>query len=208
MLTTDSPAPSRRRARAHEARRSALVDSALRTLSELGYANTSVRDIAQNSEFSHGVLHYYFADKAELIEECIHRIEQMTADRVAEMPTTASSASEYADAVATVLADSLRTETADHRLWYDLRSQSMFDDQLREAAGSIDRSRGVQAWTIVERYAAIADRSPAVSPAVAYQVIDGVFFHHVLAMVYGDETSPDRLRAATAEALEALVPVC
>ena len=48
-------------------RRTQLAESALRTLSELGYARTSVRDIAQNSEFSHGVLHYYFKDKAELI---------------------------------------------------------------------------------------------------------------------------------------------
>jgi len=34
-------------------------------LSRLGYARTSLREIAQNSEFSHGVLHYYFRDKAD-----------------------------------------------------------------------------------------------------------------------------------------------
>ena len=48
-------------------RRNELAESALLTLGELGYARTSLRDIASNSPFSHGVLHYYFADKLELV---------------------------------------------------------------------------------------------------------------------------------------------
>jgi len=52
-------------------RRAQLAASALQTLSELGYARTSLRDIAQNSEFSHGVLHYYFNDKVDLIIESV-----------------------------------------------------------------------------------------------------------------------------------------
>ena len=52
-------------------RRAQLANSALLTLSELGYARTSLREIAQNSEFSHGVLHYYFTDKVDLIMHCV-----------------------------------------------------------------------------------------------------------------------------------------
>ncbi|WP_211161555.1 TetR/AcrR family transcriptional regulator [Aromatoleum bremense] len=48
-------------------RRAELGEAALQTLAELGYARTSLREIAQNSEFSHGVLHYYFTDKLDLI---------------------------------------------------------------------------------------------------------------------------------------------
>ena len=55
----------------HDARRRALADSALLTLGELGYAKSSLREIANNSEFSHGVVHYYFADKFELIIYCV-----------------------------------------------------------------------------------------------------------------------------------------
>ena len=51
----------------HDERRKALAASALRTLGELGYARSSLREIAQNSEFSHGVVHYYFDDKLDLI---------------------------------------------------------------------------------------------------------------------------------------------
>ena len=50
-----------------DARRDQLAESALVTLGELGYAKTSLREIAQNSPFSHGVVHYYFDNKIELI---------------------------------------------------------------------------------------------------------------------------------------------
>ena len=53
----------------HRAARS-TAQSALLTLGQFGYARTSLRDIAANSEFSHGVVHYYFADKTELITYC------------------------------------------------------------------------------------------------------------------------------------------
>ncbi|HQU02794.1 MAG TPA: TetR family transcriptional regulator, partial [Acetobacteraceae bacterium] len=52
-------------------RRRELAQAAVQTLAELGYARTSLREIAQNSAFSHGVLHYYFKDKADLIMCCV-----------------------------------------------------------------------------------------------------------------------------------------
>ena len=68
------PAPRRRGARPadkYDERRNQLAESALQTLGELGYARTSLREIANNSEFSHGVVHYYFQDKLELIVYCV-----------------------------------------------------------------------------------------------------------------------------------------
>ena len=55
----------------YDERRDQLAESALQTLGELGYARTSLREIANNSEFSHGVVHYYFPDKLELIVYCV-----------------------------------------------------------------------------------------------------------------------------------------
>jgi AcrR family transcriptional regulator len=68
-------------------RRAELGEAALQTLAELGYARTSLREIAQNSEFSHGVLHYYFTDKLDLIlcsvrqykARCVRRYDDVTA---------------------------------------------------------------------------------------------------------------------------------
>src|SRR5260370_16887536 len=46
------------------ARRIELAEAALETLAELGYARTSVREIAQKSPFPHAVLPYYFTNKS------------------------------------------------------------------------------------------------------------------------------------------------
>src|SRR6266481_1662131 len=53
------------------ARRIELAEAALETLAELGYARTSQREIAQKSEFTHGVLHYYVSHKVALICCCV-----------------------------------------------------------------------------------------------------------------------------------------
>jgi AcrR family transcriptional regulator len=90
--TTRRPSrPLDRIERAHvdkfSARRIELAEAALETLAELGYAKTSLREIAQKSEFTHGVLHYYFRDKVDLIcccvrhykAKCVTRYDQVTA---------------------------------------------------------------------------------------------------------------------------------
>src|SRR5260221_10692477 len=75
-------------------RRAQLAASALQTLSELGYARTSLRDIAQNSEFSHGVLHYYFSDKVDLIMQCVKQYKAECVKRYDEIVATARTATE------------------------------------------------------------------------------------------------------------------
>ncbi|HEY0616664.1 MAG TPA: TetR family transcriptional regulator, partial [Kribbella sp.] len=83
---------SRRQVDKFAERRSQLATSALRTLSELGYARTSLREIAQNSEFSHGVLHYYFRDKVELITYCVKQYKAECVTRYDQIVATAESA--------------------------------------------------------------------------------------------------------------------
>src|SRR6201982_4208095 len=75
-------------------RRDQLAAAALQTLAELGYAKTSLRDIAQNSDFSHGVLHYYFADKFELITYCVRQYKAECVTRYDSIVATAGSAAE------------------------------------------------------------------------------------------------------------------
>ena len=148
-------------------RRNELAESALLTLGELGYARTSLREIASNSPFSHGVLHYYFADKLELV---IYSV--------------------------TLLQGALRHPLrrggrgVDHRAGAArrLRGQAGRDDRRRGAdapasgttcgsracstSGSarrsllIDKTLEDMIWRIVTRYAELADRPPAMDPAV------------------------------------------
>jgi AcrR family transcriptional regulator len=187
-------------------RRDQLADVALLTLAELGYARTSVRDIAQNSDFSHGVLHYYFSDKIDLITHCVRRCKAECVTRYDEVVATAASAAELRDGFAAALAATLREDTATHRLWYDLRNQSMFDDSFRSDVLEIDRSLERMIWRVVSRYAELAGVPVTVSESVAYGVFDGLFQQALLAHVTQPGTgAADRLRDGAAGVLESLI---
>jgi AcrR family transcriptional regulator len=156
-------------------RRAQLAAAALQTLAEQGYARTSLRDIAQNSEFSHGVLHYYFSDKTELITYCVRQYKAECVTRYDNIVATATSAGELRRGFGAAMAATLVEEATLHRLWYDLRNQSLFDDSYRHDVTEIDDSLERMIWRIVSKFAALAGTPLAVSSGPAYAVFDGLF---------------------------------
>jgi TetR/AcrR family transcriptional repressor of bet genes len=206
VTPTKGTRPARRLpADKHDERRRALATSALRTLGDLGYARTSLREIAQNSEFSHGVVHYYFDDKLDLIvygvrqykEACVRRYDGVVAD--------STTAEELADAFADKLVETLVDESPMHRLWYDLRSQAMFETSLRDAVLLIDKTLEDMIWRVVQRYADLAGHQPAVAPATAYALLDGLFQQALLAHVCGRKKALDELAERVRELMPRLV---
>lgn len=170
----------------HDRRRQALGESALRTLGELGYARASLRKIADNSEFSHGVVHYYFQDKLELIVYCVKQYKATCVTRYDGAVAGSTTPEELVDAFAAKLVETITDEAPMHRLWYDLRAQSMFEDRLREAVAQIDRTLEEMVWRIVTKYADLTGTEPAVTSHVAYALLDGVFQQALLAHLFGD----------------------
>jgi AcrR family transcriptional regulator len=177
----------------YDERRKQLAESALATLGELGYAKTSLREIANNSEFSHGVVHYYFRDKFELIVYCVRYYKARCVRRYDDVVADATTADELLDGFAAKLRQTLREEAPMHRLWYDLRNQSMFEESLREAVTTIDRTLEEMIWRVVSRYAELAGREPVTGPAATYGLLDGLFQQALLGYVAGDETALETL---------------
>jgi TetR/AcrR family transcriptional repressor of bet genes len=177
----------------YDERRNQLAESALATLGELGYAKTSLREIANNSEFTHGVVHYYFRDKFELIVYCVRYYKARCVRRYDDVVADATTADELLDGFAAKLRQTLREEAPMHRLWYDLRNQSMFEESLREAVTTIDRTLEEMIWRVVSRYAELAGREPVTGPATAYGLLDGLFQQALLGYVAGDETALETL---------------
>lgn len=171
----------------HDARRRALADSALRTLGELGYARSSLREIANNSPFSHGVVHYYFSDKLELIVYGVRQYKAVCVTRydgvVAGATTTEGLVSAFADKLCETIVD----EAPMHRLWYDLRAQSMFEENLREAVQQIDQTLEDMVWRVVTRAAELAGTDVALSSHTVYGMLDGVFQQALLRYLPGRE---------------------
>ena len=176
-----------------DARRDQLAESALKTLGDLGYARTSLREIANNSTFSHGVVHYYFQDKLELVIYSVRYYKARCVTRYDSVVADSTTADGLLDAFAAKLAETIREEAPMHRLWYDLRTQSMFEEQLREAVTLIDKTLEEMIWRVVSRYAELAGRPPALSPPVAYGVLDGLFQQALLAYVGGHTEVLDAL---------------
>ncbi|WP_238422023.1 TetR/AcrR family transcriptional regulator [Gordonia sp. 'Campus'] len=168
-----------------QARRDELAMATLTTLAELGYARTSLREIAQNSEYSHGVLHYYFTDKLDLIAHAVRQYEAVCVTRYDEVVANATTADELRDDFAETFFAGMRSEASIHRLWYDLRNQSMFDDSFRADVVEIESRREEMIWRVVDRFCELSGTQPAVTPAVAYIGLDGIFQRGLLSEIDG-----------------------
>jgi AcrR family transcriptional regulator len=204
-VTTAAERTARRPVDKFTARRNELAEAALKTLAERGYAQTGLRDIAQNSEFSHGVLHYYFADKTDLITHCVREYKAVCVTRYDEVVATATTAAELATGFLDKLAETLTDEAPMHRLWYDLRNQSMFEPAFHADVAEIDLSLERMIWRIVTRYAELSGLSPQVGSPTMYAIFDGLFQQALLRQLAGEPSAADDLRAAVTEALPHLV---
>jgi AcrR family transcriptional regulator len=196
---------SRRQVDKFTERRAQLAESALLTLSELGYARTSLREIAQNSEFSHGVLHYYFRDKVDLITHCVREYKARCVTRYDQIVATATTADELVTGFAEGLAQTMVQDAHLHRLWYDLRSQSMFEASFRIDVAEIDNSLERMIWRIVSQYSELTGRPTTVSPATAYAIFDGFFQHGLIGHLFGNADAAQNLRATVQCTLPTLV---
>lgn len=187
-------------------RRSELAAAALKTLSELGYARTSLRDIAANSEFSHGVLHYYFRDKVDLITHCVRAYKAQCVTRYDQVVATASTPEELAAGFLDKLTETLVEESDLHRLWYDLRAQSMFEESFRTDVAAIDLSLERMIWRVLSRYAELVEVPLELSPSAAYAVFDGLFHQALLRQLAGDPAAARDLRNSVGAVLGRLLP--
>jgi TetR/AcrR family transcriptional repressor of bet genes len=207
--TARLPANTARRAATRPAdkfdqRRDELAESALTTLGELGYARASLREIANNSAFSHGVVHYYFQDKLELVIYSVRYYKARCVTRYDAVISDSTTAGELLDAFAARLTQTIRGEAAMHRLWYDLRTQSMFEEQLRAAVTEIDHTLQDMIWRVVLRYAELAGRPVSLAPAVAYGLLDGLFQQALLGFL-GDD--PNAALDALATQVHTVLPM-
>jgi len=196
---------SRRQVDKFAERRAQLAESALLTLSELGYARTSLREIAQNSEFSHGVLHYYFRDKVDLITHCVREYKARCVTRYDQIVATATTPDELVIGFADVLAQTMTQDAHLHRLWYDLRGQSLFEESFRNDVAEIDDSLQRMIWRIVSQYAELTGNPPNVSPAIAYAMFDGLFQHGLIRHLFGESDAAEELRGSVTSLLPTLV---
>ncbi|GAA4788274.1 TetR/AcrR family transcriptional regulator [Actinomycetospora chlora] len=196
---------ARRQVDKFDERRRQLADAALLTLSELGYARTSLREIAQHSGFSHGVLHYYFRDKVDLITHGVRRYKAHCVERYDGIVAPAGDPSELLARVCDALVGTLDQDAVLHRLWYDLRTQSLFEESFRADVAEIDDSLERMIWRTVQAYAELLETVPTCTPSFAYATVDGLFQQALLRHLAGAPGALDGLRDGLRRQLPTLV---
>ncbi len=179
----NAPAP---RDSKYNERRAELAAAALQTLAELGYARTSLREIAQNSAFSHGVLHYYFSDKVDLILCSVRQYKAVCVKRYDEVTATSTRFDELVEGFAKALGDTVRNDATMHRLWYDLRAQSLFEPAFRADVAEIDKSLEKMIWRVLSRLSELAGSPVRAGSDLAYAMFDGLFQQCLLKHLGGD----------------------
>ena len=175
-------------------RRAELGEATLQTLASLGYARTSLREIAQNSVFSHGVLHYYFKDKTDLILCSVRQYKARCVTRYDRVMIEAQTLEGLMDGFLQALGETLVSEAMLHRLWYDLRAQALFEEAFRADVAAIDKSLEQMIFRVMSRFAELSGVALEVPAAVAYALFDGLFQQGLLKHLSGDANAVDEMK--------------
>ena len=92
-----------------------------------------------------------------------------------------------------------------HRLWYDLRNQSLFEESFRADVLEIDESLQRMIWRIVSQYAELADAPLAVSSSAAYAIFDGLFQQALLRQLAGYSDAGRQLQESVESIIDHLI---
>mgnify|MGYP001954329792 CR=1 FL=1 len=178
-----------RKAAKRDIKKKQIAGSAIDALVELGYANTSLRDIASKSDLSLGMLHYYFEDRSDLIIYCVQLYKEEFVRDINAALDTAEGRDAVLDAFSGALAVSIVDDTQTHRLWYDIRTQAMFDETFRPVVDEIE----AMLIDIVRH--AFGKTGNEIPPMVAihYAALDGVFRMLMQNQLTGDLKTKDEL---------------
>lgn len=187
---SDSPQKGDRRL----ARKDDLADAAIEVLKQLGYAQTSLRDIAAQSGVAVGTLHYHFADKAALMDFCVRRYKAgflgaMAGILDAELPDDAALV-----ALIGRLAQAIGQDAQAHRLWYDIRTQAMFDRRFGTVVAEIEADMVEFVRRLFVRLGL-----PQQQAMTFYLQLDAMFRYHLQRHLAGDATSSEEFRAQVAQ---------
>jgi hypothetical protein len=106
--------------------------------------------------------------------------------RYDEIVASAKTPEELRKGFAAGMGDTLRDDAEMHRLWYDLRTQSLFEPSFKGDVAAIDLSLERMIWRIVTEYATLSNATPRLPSALAYALFDGLFQQGLRKHLHGD----------------------
>ena len=199
LKTVDVTKANKRSAK-YDTRKDELACFAIEVLKERGYANTRLRDIAKYSSMSLGMLHYYFEDKVELISYCVQKYKQDFIHQMDKILQASDSSSKVIHEFSKGLSLTILSNAEKHRLWYDIRSQAMFDIKFQKVVLEID-----EALVKLIKRLIIELGGSAHFALPVYMHLDGVCRYFMQQQLAGNISVSNELSSYIEEYLESLV---
>ncbi len=175
---------ARKRSAKRSQRKDELAAAAIEALKQLGYARTSLRDITELSGVSVGMLHYYFDDKTDLIVFCVRKYKTDFVSKLDAVLNGKVATSSLAGAFADGLCASIRHDAEIHRLWYDIRSQALFDASFSDVVEEIEEELIALVSRLFKRIGLSADLALG-----GYLALDGAFRFYLQKHLAGDDAA-------------------
>ncbi|MEQ6886411.1 TetR/AcrR family transcriptional regulator [Salicola sp. Rm-C-2C1-2] len=189
-----------RKTRKRQEKKDLIARSAMQALQELGYANTSLRDIAARADLSLGMLHYYFEDRTQLILHCVSLYKAAFISGLEEALQEANDRESVVNALANALATSIVEDASTHRLWYDIRSQALFDPAFRPMVRELEAAL----ISVVETAGKKTGSARPGTGEFGYALIDGVFRYQMQNQITGTPRDYESLAREMKAVLETL----
>ncbi|MFC4261153.1 TetR/AcrR family transcriptional regulator [Marinobacter lacisalsi] len=192
-------ADARKRSKQRVETKNELASHAIIALSELGYARTGLRDIATLSGRSVGALTYYFDDKIDLISYCVRLYKEQFVRQIDAAMSGHNSSTSIMEAVTSAFAWAIEHDAHKHRLWYDIRSQALFEEAFRPVVREIEDNLIAMVVRFLTRLGRPVDNGQTM-----YFVLDGLFRVHLQAALEGDTHAPQNLKTAMVAVLDGM----
>ena len=149
---------------------------------ERGYANTSLRDIAKHTRFTHGVVHYYFATKGDLILYAMRQHKDRDRKAFSAL-LELDNVEEFLDKLAGVSAQLIVESGRDELLWSALRTEARFDDDYIVSIHELEQADRAVWDQVLQRYAELTGQQWPALGAGGFAKIEGLRQYAALAQV-------------------------
>jgi len=183
-----------------------LALHALSSLAELGYARLNLRDVAQRSGVSLGVIHYYFANKTELLVCSIGLYKEDFVRDVKAVIAASTTLDGLSHALADFMAQTITEHAHVHRLWYDVRAQAQYDAAFQPGVAEVEQALIGIFSALLDKLAAFGVSPRDGDPLRLYILLDGWFRHFLQQHLAGNPDAAAMLRSQTLGEFARLCP--
>ena len=160
-----------------EASKEQVLDAAIRTLATLGYAKTSIGDIAKTAGMSKGAVHYHFESKHDLIAQVLERCAAMLRARVRQAWEVPGEPAERVRRALSEMRRMRRDAMPELRVLADMMAQGLYDASIRKPIAALFEANRKEIVEQLEAFGVEPTLPLRIVPRLLLGTLDGLALH-------------------------------